>query len=256
MKRILALLLCMIICCCSFPSFAATVGEQNALASAHSYLKLFNFSYQRLIEQLEYEGYTLSEATYAVDHCGANWKKQALGSAKNYLRTMPFSKESLFDQLIYEKFTNEEARYGVNHCGADWSEQAVRCAKQYLKTMPFSRDALKKQLLYEKFTEKQAEYGVAVAYNEIPEDTTLVTSIKLNKSKATMKTGEKLQLLIKKITPASATNKKVKWSTNNKKVATVDKNGNVKAKGKGTCIITCSATDGSGVSATCKITVK
>ena len=81
-----------------------------------------------------------------------------------------------------------------------------------------------------------------------------VESIKLNKTKATLKKGKTLQLRIKTIKPSNAANKSVKWKTSNKKVATVDKNGKVKAVGKGTCTITCTAKDGSKVSA--KVTIK
>ncbi len=84
----------------------------------------------------------------------------------------------------------------------------------------------------------------------------LITKITLNKTKATLAKGKTLQLKVKAIKPADAFNQKVKWSTSNKKVATVDKNGKVKAIGKGSCVITCAATDGSGIKATCKITVK
>ena len=83
-----------------------------------------------------------------------------------------------------------------------------------------------------------------------------IISIKLNKTKASLAKGKTLQLKVKKILPADATNKKVKWITSDKKIATVDQNGKVKAKKKGTCIITCMAADGSGVRATCTITVK
>lgn len=44
-----------------------------------------------------------------------------------------------------------------------------------------------------------------------------------------------------------------KWSTSNKKVATVDSNGNVKAVGRGTAVITATL---DGVSVDCKVTVK
>ena len=83
-----------------------------------------------------------------------------------------------------------------------------------------------------------------------------VTKLTLNKAKASLKAGKTLQLEVKKVAPAEAVNRNVKWTTSDKKVATVDKNGKVTAKGSGTCIITCTAQDGSGVTVTCKITVK
>ena len=85
---------------------------------------------------------------------------------------------------------------------------------------------------------------------------TKVSKITLNKTKATMKAGKTLQLKVKKFTPASPVNQKVKWSTSNKKVATVDKNGKVKAKSAGTCKITCSSVENPKKKVTCTITVK
>ena len=91
----------------------ATMGERMALASAKNYLRVSAFSKKGLIDQLEFEGYTTEEATYAVNNCGANWKEQAVKSAKNYLKIMPFSKQELIDQLEFEGYTTEEAIYGV-----------------------------------------------------------------------------------------------------------------------------------------------
>lgn len=48
-----------------------------------------------LIKQLEFEGFSNSEATYAANNCGANWNEQALKSAKRYLNTSPFSKSRI-----------------------------------------------------------------------------------------------------------------------------------------------------------------
>ena len=51
--------------------------------------------------------------------------------------------------------------------------------------------------------------------------------------------------------------KEATWTSSNTKVATVDKNGKVTAKGKGTATITAKAKYGNGnVTATCKVTVK
>ena len=58
------------------------------------------------------------------------------------------------------------------------------------------------------------------------------------------------------VTPDKTTNKNVKWTSSNKKIATVDKNGYVTAKGKGIARITATTTDGSNLSATCTVTVK
>ncbi len=85
---------------------------------------------------------------------------------------------------------------------------------------------------------------------------TLVKKITLNKKNATLKQGNILQLKVKSILPKDAVNRNVKWKSSNKKVAVVDKDGRVTARGKGTCVITCTAADGSKIIAKCKITVK
>lgn len=81
-----------------------------------------------------------------------------------------------------------------------------------------------------------------------------VTKVKLNKSKATLGVGKTLKLKAT-VTSNSSSNKKVKWTSSNTKVATVSSSGNVKAKKVGTCTIRATATDGSRKSASCKITV-
>lgn len=94
-----------------------TTGEKNALRSAREYLSFSAFSYTGLIHQLEYEGYSTEEATYAADNCNANWNEQAAKSAKEYLDMSSFSRQELINQLIYEGYTQEQAEYGVTRNG-------------------------------------------------------------------------------------------------------------------------------------------
>ena len=58
------------------------------------------------------------------------------------------------------------------------------------------------------------------------------------------------------VAPSNATNSSVKWVSSSPDVATVDDNGNVTALKAGSTTITCTAVDGSGVSASCTVTVK
>lgn len=97
----------------SAASYSPSYGEQNALATAKSYLDFTAFSYSGLIEQLEYEGFSHSEAKYAADHCGADWNEQAEKSVQQYLDFMSFSRHGLIEQLEYEGFTHNQAVYGV-----------------------------------------------------------------------------------------------------------------------------------------------
>lgn len=77
------------------------------------------------------------------------------------------------------------------------------------------------------------------------------TSVKLKVKSKSVNIGKKYTL---KATMSKGSTDKLTWSTSNKKVATVDKNGVVKAVKKGTAVITVKTT--SGKKATCKITVK
>jgi|GEM_PF-689938 len=141
----------------------ATTGEANALSSAKSYLDFMAFSKEGLIDQLEYEGYSTEEATYAVENCGADWNEQAVKAAENYLDFMAFSESGLQEQLEYDGFTTEEAQYGVENCGADWMEQAVKSAESYLDFMAMSESELKEQLEFDGFTAEEAAYGASEA---------------------------------------------------------------------------------------------
>ena len=85
--------------------------------------------------------------------------------------------------------------------------------------------------------------------------TVKATKITINKTKATLVKGEKISLKAT-VTPTNATNKAVTWKSSNTKIATVSSTGKVTAKATGTVTITCTAKDGSGKKATCKITVR
>lgn len=95
----------------------STLGEKNALQKACQYLEYSAFSYTGLIEQLEFEGFSDSEATYAADNCGADWNEQAALKAQQYLEYSAFSKEKLIEQLEFEGFTHSQAVYGVEENG-------------------------------------------------------------------------------------------------------------------------------------------
>ena len=86
----------------------------SALQKAHDYLNYTAFSRTGLIEQLEFEGFSNEDATYAVDECGADWKAQATLKAKEYRKLTAFSHKGLVEQLEFEGFTHEQAEYGVS----------------------------------------------------------------------------------------------------------------------------------------------
>ena len=87
----------------------------------------------------------------------------------------------------------------------------------------------------------------------------VLTGVKASVYNADLKVGETTKATAK-ITPEKAENVTFAWASSDKKVATVDADGNVKAVGKGTAKLTVTATQGSGADAvkvtdTVKVTV-
>lgn len=83
----------------------------------------------------------------------------------------------------------------------------------------------------------------------------LVESISLSPESWSSVEGESFQITAA-LMPENATDKTLKWTSNNLEVATVDGNGFVSVLNVGSCTITATAVDGSELSASCEITVK
>jgi hypothetical protein len=101
-----------------------TASQQQAVDSAQSYLSEGQgFSKQGLMEQLTSsagEGFTESQAEYAISYLHPDWNAQAVDSAKGYLQLGGFSRASLIQQLTSsagEGFTEAQAEYAVNKVG-------------------------------------------------------------------------------------------------------------------------------------------
>lgn len=90
-----------------------TPGQQNAVSKAEEYLSVSSFSRPGLIEQLEFEGFSNADATFAVDRLGVDWNEQAAKKAQEYLDVSSFSRSGLVEQLTFEGFTPAEAEYGA-----------------------------------------------------------------------------------------------------------------------------------------------
>ena len=104
-------------------------------------------------------------------------------------------------------------------------------------------------------SDKKATCKVTVTDPTPPKPSVVkVTKITLNKTTASVGKGKTMQLTAT-VTPTNATNKAVTWKSSNTKIATVSSTGKVTAKSAGTVTITCTAKDGSGKKATCKVTV-
>lgn len=92
--------------------------------------------------------------------------------------------------------------------------------------------------------------------------TVTVTEAKIPVSKVTLNTNAikwpvgRSGSFTATVLPSNATNKAVAWRSSNTKVATVSSTGKLTAVAPGMATITCTAQDGSGKYATCKVTVK
>jgi uncharacterized protein YxeA len=92
---------------------AATAGQRNALDKAKSYLSISAFSKSGLKKQLKFDGFSGSDAGWAVNHVRVSWKAQAVKKAKAYLEITSFSKSGLTKQLEFDGFSHSQAVYGV-----------------------------------------------------------------------------------------------------------------------------------------------
>lgn len=84
--------------------------------------------------------------------------------------------------------------------------------------------------------------------------TVSVTGLKLDKDSLTLQENGR-DILTATVEPADATNKAVTWASNDNNIATVSEGGTVTAINAGTATITATAADGSGISASCNLTV-
>ena len=111
-------------CAMAAPAYALTGPQKNAVRSAKDYLAISGFSRNGLIQQLSSpygDGYSVADATAAVDSLDVDWNRQAVRSAEDYLRMMGFSCSGLIQQLSADagdKYTTSQATYGAQQAGA------------------------------------------------------------------------------------------------------------------------------------------
>jgi hypothetical protein len=101
-----------------------TPVQSNAARSAAQYLSMTGFSRDGLIEQLSSDagdGYSVADATAAVDSLTVDWNENAAKSARQYLNMSGFSCQGLIEQLSSragDKYTVQQATYGAHEAGA------------------------------------------------------------------------------------------------------------------------------------------
>ena len=98
-------------------SNGAQTPQEAALAAAQKRLAQAPCSYRGLVRSLEAEGFSLPNAVYAADHCGADWERQAVLCVRRWLSEHPFPLRQLLARLMEEGFTEAQARYGASKNG-------------------------------------------------------------------------------------------------------------------------------------------
>jgi len=100
------------------------VSQQQAIDAAQSYLDLGSgFSEKGLLKQLTSSygnGFSWSDAEFAVRHLHPDWYAQAVEAAKGYMQLGGFSRASLISQLTSDYgagFTDRQAVYAADAVG-------------------------------------------------------------------------------------------------------------------------------------------
>lgn len=102
---------------------AGTKSQMQALKGAEEYLQFMSFSKKGLIRQLSSDagsGFSVADATWAVNRVKVDWKEQAVKSAQDYLTIQSFSRSALIRQLSSSAgsgFTLSEAKYAADKVG-------------------------------------------------------------------------------------------------------------------------------------------
>lgn len=91
--------------------------KEEAVARAQEYLNALPHSYNDLLYQLTYIGYSEEEAVFALEHCGADWNEQAVRQLKACKKDGIHSKDRLLKMLLEDGFTEEQAKYAVDTAG-------------------------------------------------------------------------------------------------------------------------------------------
>jgi len=149
-----------------------TDAQQQAVDAATGYLSDGQgFSEQGLLGQLTSSagnGFSQSDAQFAINYLNPNWDQQAVDAANGYLSSgQGFSDQGLLQQLTSSAgsgFTESQAEYAINSVNPDWDAQAVDAAKGYMQMGGFSQASLIQQLTSSAgngFTQAQAEYAAS-----------------------------------------------------------------------------------------------
>lgn len=193
----------------------------------------------------------IDSITYTENYDTATVKFKSM--MDNAIQLQILNREYVFKEKFFEDSLNQIEKYD------SYSKEEVRKVrvKEILNEGLELKENGTYSLLIQFADDDYSKFPVSVSFSidKIGSEPEVVEakSIKINKTKATLNVGKTVKLSVT-LKPKNVTDKTITWKSSNKKVTTVDKNGKVTAKKKGTCTIT--AITSNGKKAKCKITVK
>ena len=135
-----------------------------ALEFVQSYLQMWAYSSAELTKMLTEEGFSETEAQYAIDNCGADWAQINIALAQGQLQQFPItSRNALIEMLMdYNSMSKTEAAAAADTI--DWNKQALQAAYALLNDeyeIGYSAERLYSWLHWEcGFEETQVQYAL------------------------------------------------------------------------------------------------
>lgn len=175
---------------------------------------------------------------------------------------MPAIEATRVGTRVLGGFASDSQAPGMDNYAAEQTQVTVDGRPQTLYDDPMNGTALPEDALREKTTYEAAGWDMGQVW-KIDESTSYpyqeafdvpVASLTLDRSEARIEAGSSLSLAAT-VLPDNARNTTLAWKSSDKRVATVDNAGTVKATGRGTAVITATTCDGTGLSAKCHIEV-
>ncbi len=157
------------------------------------------------------------------------------------------------DKLVLKKEETQPSEH--SHTYGNWSKDDTNHWRECTDmSCPNKSESIKDKAAHVYDNDADATCNVCGYVRTVTPGNIPVTSITLNKTSTSISVGNS-EKLIATVTPNSATDKRVTWTSSDTSVATVAADGTVTAVKAGTATITATAADGSGKSATCTVTV-
>ncbi|GHT49600.1 hypothetical protein AGMMS49982_03390 [Bacteroidia bacterium] len=149
------------------------------------------------------------------------------------------------------------SNYAFASCTGLTSVYNLKYVPQSINGNVFDNIAIGNVYLYVIDNDSKAVYLSANVWQDFKQVLVVasVTDLSLDKTTVSLVAGSTLQITAT-VSPGTATNQNLLWTSSNADVATVDNTGKVTAVAIGTTTITATTLDGSNKSATCTVTVK